>query len=67
LNDLGNYQILNKKAIRSLLGMFFKNIAKMEDLNLFKNLILNSNWEIPNKESFKNEIDIYEKLLLKTF
>ncbi len=65
LNASENYKILNKKAIRALLIIFFSSAISMENLDLFKDLLTKSEWESKYKKAFFNEIEVYEKLLLR--
>jgi len=62
LNSFENYKILNKKGIRSILLIYFNSLDSLES---FRKLILKSKWDISYKEMFLNEIDDYQRLLLK--
>ncbi|TFG25327.1 MAG: hypothetical protein EU529_01235 [Promethearchaeota archaeon] len=62
LDSLENYKILNKKGIRSILLIYFNSVDSLES---FRELILKSKWDINYKEMFLNEIDDYQRLLLK--
>lgn len=62
LNYLESYKILKPNAIRSLLLIYFRSIFNLES---FRKNISTSNWENEYKEIFLNEIETYEKILLK--
>ncbi len=62
LDSFENYKILNKKGIRSILLIYFNSVDSLESL---RNLILDSKWDVSFKEMFLNEIDDYQRLLLK--
>lgn len=62
LDSFENYKILNKKGIRSILLIYFNSVDSLES---FRNLILDSKWDVSFKEMFLNEIDDYQRLLLK--
>ena len=62
LNSFENYKILNKKGIRLIILIYFNSVDSLES---FRKLISKSKWDIRNKEMFLNEIDDYQKLLLK--
>ncbi|MFX0057113.1 MAG: hypothetical protein ACFE85_01910 [Candidatus Hodarchaeota archaeon] len=62
LNYSKNYKFLNNRIIRSLLINY---INSFDTLNSFKELILKSKWEEEYKNLIINEIEIYEKILLK--
>jgi len=62
LNSFENYKILNKKGIRSIILIYFNSVDSLES---FRKLISKSKWDIRNKEMFLNEIDDYQRLLLK--
>ncbi len=62
LNNQENYKILKSISIRVLLLAYFKSPLDMES---FRKMIVDSNWEENFKEMYLNEIDIYEKVLLK--
>ena len=62
LDSFENYKILNKKGIRSILLIYFNSLDSLES---FRKLILKSKWDISYKEMFLNEIDDYQRLLLK--
>jgi len=59
-NDL--YKYIDKIAIRTLLLTFFNTVISVER---FRERISNSTWEKPAKTLFLDEIDTYEKILLK--
>lgn len=65
LTTLHNYRNFDKKSIRLLLILFFNSIIKLHNLESFRELVKNSEWESKDKENFLTEIDVYEKLLLK--
>ena len=65
LTDSDNYKSFNKKALRSLLIIYFDSAMSLSNLESFRKLLENSEWEIDYKEMFFNEIDTYEKLLLR--
>ena len=65
LTDCNNYKSFNKKALRSLLIIYFNSAMSLSNLESFRKLLENSEWEIDYKEMFFNEIDTYEKLLLR--
>ncbi len=58
-----NYKNLKRKGVRSLLIFFFNSAIT---LKRFREKILKSDMEANYKEVFFNEIDTYEKILLKT-
>jgi hypothetical protein len=57
-----NYKILKKKAIRSLLVIFFKSVTYLES---FREKLLRSEMDSDYKEMFFSEINTYERILLK--
>ncbi|MFX0040200.1 MAG: hypothetical protein ACFFB9_07065 [Promethearchaeota archaeon] len=57
-----NYLILESKAIRTLLFIYFKSPINLES---FREKISSLNWEAEHKERYLKEIDTYEKILLK--
>ncbi|MFX1387551.1 MAG: HEAT repeat domain-containing protein [Promethearchaeota archaeon] len=57
-----NYQVLKPMGIRALLLAYFRSPF---DLESFRQKISTSNWEIKFKDMYLNEIDTYEKILLK--
>jgi hypothetical protein len=57
-----NYKICKSNAIRSLLLTFFQSPFNIE---FFRVKILQSNWENEHKKMFLNEINTYEKIILK--
>ena len=65
LTTLDNYRNFDKKSIRSLLILFFNSVIRLHNLESFRELVENSEWENKDKEKFLAEIDVYEKLLLK--
>jgi len=62
LDSFENYKILNKKGIRLILLIYFNSV---DSLQSFRKLILKSKWDISHKEMFLNEINDYQRLLLK--
>jgi hypothetical protein len=62
LNDDGFYKFIDKIAIRILLMTFFDSVIRVES---FRERIDNSDWDNPEKQIFLDEIDTYEKILLK--
>ncbi len=62
LNSEMTYYKLNKNTIRTLLLILFKSLLNLEH---FRDLILNSDWDIKCKEIFLKEIYTFEKILLK--
>jgi len=66
LNESENYRILTKKSFRFLLITFFNSAMSLSNLESFRELIENSEWEINNRKIILNEIDTYQKLLLRT-
>ncbi|MFW9827131.1 MAG: hypothetical protein ACFFEY_05855 [Candidatus Thorarchaeota archaeon] len=62
LDKAENYKICKSNAIRSLLLTFFQSTFNLE---FFRKKILNSNWENEHKKMFLNEINTYEKIILK--
>ncbi|MFX1385526.1 MAG: hypothetical protein ACFFBP_24190, partial [Promethearchaeota archaeon] len=62
LENAENYKICKSNALRSLLLTFFQSPF---DLELFREKILNSNWDYEYKNMFLNEIDTYEKIIFK--
>ncbi|MFX1340258.1 MAG: hypothetical protein ACFFDK_16735 [Promethearchaeota archaeon] len=65
LNDSENYRIFTKKAFRFLLLTFFNSAMSLSNLESFRKLIESSKWDINNKKIFINEIDTYQKILLR--
>jgi len=57
-----NYQLLKPKAIKTILLIYFRFPL---DLESFRQLISNTDWEGEYKEIYLKEIDTYEKILLK--
>ena len=57
------YRILNKSTIRTILLIFFKSIINLES---FREIIINCEWENNYKEIFLKEIYTFEKILLKS-
>lgn len=62
LNNSTNYKILNLRAFRVLLFIYFKSPINLET---FRQKISKSKWEDDYKENFLKEINMYEKLLLR--
>ncbi|MHA1492166.1 MAG: hypothetical protein ACTSRI_21265 [Promethearchaeota archaeon] len=62
MDNQQNYKILKKNAFRTILLSCFTSIIEIES---FKKLILNSNWEIDYQEIFINEIDVFKRIMLK--
>ncbi len=63
LINLENYKNLNKKAIRTLLVIFFDSVVNLE---FFRELLFNyKEWDSEHKELFLNEIDAYQRILLR--
>ncbi|MHA1915672.1 MAG: hypothetical protein ACW986_18760 [Promethearchaeota archaeon] len=62
LDDTDNYKILKTEGIRSLLLIQFKSIINLE---LFRELILDSGWGKEYKEKFLKEIETFERILVK--
>lgn len=62
LNYLENYKILKPKAIVALMLVYFKSPLNLE---LFRQKVLESNWEEDHKKIYLKEMDTYEKILLK--
>jgi len=62
LNNRDNYKILKSRAVRSLLLIRFKSIFNLES---FRELILNSQWDDRFKEKFLTEIDTFQRILIK--
>lgn len=62
LNNSANYKILNLRAFRVLLFIYFKSPINLET---FRQKISKSKWEDDYKENFLKEINMYEKLLLR--
>ena len=67
LSALDNYKNFDKKSIRSLLIIFFNSVISLKNLETFRDLLNSSEWENRYKERFLNEINVYEKLLLKNY
>jgi len=63
LKYLDNYKILKPNAIRFLLLIYFRTPFNLES---FRESIATSDWEIEYKKIYLQEIDIYEKILLKS-
>ena len=66
LNYSQNYIMFNKKAFRSLLLAFFNSALSLSNLESFRELLENSEWEFNYKEMCLREIDTYQKLLLRS-
>ncbi len=66
LNAAEIYQMFTKKAFRFLLLTFFNSAMSVSKLESFRELFESSEWENEYKVMFLNEIDIYQKLLLKS-
>ena len=62
LNYKNNYMIMNKHSIRRLLIIYFKSIFDLEN---FRKLIINSNWDNVHKEMVLKELYTFEQILLK--
>jgi hypothetical protein len=62
LDNNQNYEILTKTRFRSLLITSFESIFELEE---FKALLIDSNWDETYKEPLLREIDTFEKILLK--
>lgn len=62
LNDDEFYKSIDKIAIRTILMTFFNTVMRVES---FRERIDNSDWKDPAKQIFLDEIDTYEKILLK--
>ena len=67
LSVLDNYKNFDKKSIRSLIIIFFNSVISLKNLESFRDLIKRSEWENRYKEMFLDEINVYEKLLLKNY
>ncbi len=67
LTVLDNYKNFDKKSIRSLIIIFFNSIISLKNLESFRDLLKKSEWENRYKEIFLDEINVYEKLLLKSY
>ena len=57
-----NYMNLNKHSIRRILIIYFKSIFDVEN---FRKLIINSNWNNVYKEMILKELYTFEQILLK--
>ena len=57
-----NYMNLNKQSIRRILIIYFKSIFDVEN---FRKLIINSNWNNVYKEMILKELYTFEQILLK--
>ena len=66
LNVAGNYQIFTKKTFRFLLLIYFNSAMSLNNLESFRESIESSEWENEYKVMFLNELDTYQKLLLKS-
>ncbi len=62
LNHLENYKILKRNGLRSLLLIYFRSSINLES---FRKSIATLDWEIEYKEKYFQEIDIFERILLK--
>jgi hypothetical protein len=62
LNRFNNYKILKPRAIRSLLLIQFKS---MIDVESFRELIVNSNWDEVFKVNYLKEIDTFQRIMAK--
>ncbi|KKK41962.1 hypothetical protein LCGC14_1557630 [marine sediment metagenome] len=62
LNQLENYKILKPRAIRSLLLVQFKSILNLES---FREMILNSNWDDSYRMNYLKEIDTFQRIIAK--
>ena len=67
LSVLDNYKNFDKKSIRSLIIIFFNSVISLKNLESFRDLIKRSEWENRYKEMFLDEINVYEKLLLRNY
>ena len=67
LSVLDNYKNFDKKSIRSLIIIFFNSVISLKNLESFGDLIKRSEWENRYKEMFLDEINVYEKLLLRNY
>jgi hypothetical protein len=62
LDSQDNYKIINKIRFRSILVAFFTSVIKLEN---FRKNIEESDWEEDYKKTFLQEIETYERILLK--
>lgn len=62
LNQNDNYKDMDKRTIRRLFIVYFKSAFELEN---FRKLIINSNWNNEFKELFLKELHTFEKILLK--
>jgi hypothetical protein len=62
LNIEDNYKMMNKNNFRAILVAFFNSVFYLEE---FRKLLQDSNWENDHKQVFLEELDTYERLLLK--
>jgi len=62
LSYKNNYMNMNKHSIRRLLIIYFKSIFDLEN---FRKLIINSNWDNVHKEMVLKELYTFEQILLK--
>lgn len=62
LDDNKLYKTINKVAIRNILLTFFHSIITTES---FRKKVMKSNWEKAYKQVFLDEIDTYERILIK--
>ncbi|TFG07309.1 MAG: hypothetical protein EU539_05250 [Promethearchaeota archaeon] len=65
LNIFENYKVLNKTIMRTLLIIFFSAAINLRDLDNFRSLISNSDWEEDYKKDYLQEIDTFQKILIK--
>jgi hypothetical protein len=62
LDELDNYKILKPRAIRLLFSIPLKSIFNLES---FRELVLNSQWDENYVKNYLEEIDIFEKILTR--
>ncbi|TXT61171.1 MAG: hypothetical protein BAJALOKI1v1_1170004 [Promethearchaeota archaeon] len=62
LNEENSYKRLNKPQFRALLLTFFDSVFALEE---FKTLIVASNWDLDEKNTYLRELETFEKILLR--
>ncbi|MFX0070853.1 MAG: hypothetical protein ACFFAO_07165 [Candidatus Hermodarchaeota archaeon] len=65
LDDIERYSLLNSTILRRLLMSFFSSVFDLKELDEFKTLISNSNWDSNHKEYILKEIETYLRILSK--
>lgn len=63
LNTKNYYKSLNSQVFRTILLVWFSNINELE---IFRNKLNDSDWDIEIKTIFLKEIDTYQRILIRT-